>query len=308
MECLSAKLKDELTMEEKVVVNQELCTSCKACIEICPRDCFELNSEKKSIYIPNPRCHDCGHCVSICPEQAISHKSLPDEDYGFINEKFTLPANFGDQMYYFMKSIRSTRKFLNKPIENEILEKLVDVTRYSATGHHSQNVEITLIHKPETITLLKKESEKTIIDFLKKIDNPFYRFIAKLIGKGSTIRKAQGTRPRFQRMLDGFRSGKADYLFHGAPAVFVFHCHKDGYVPEDNCNIAAANIRILAQSYGLGSCYIGYLTYYAKYNSKILEILNIPADNQIYQVLIVGYPKHKFKTFVSRNPAKIQWV
>lgn len=294
-------------MDNKIVVNQELCIGCKACIEICPRDCFELNSEEKSTYMPNPRCHDCGHCVSICPEQAISHKTMPADDFGFIKDNLTLPVNFGDQMYYYLKSIRSTRKFLKKPIKKEILEKLVDVTRYSPTGHHSQNVEISLIHNPETIALLKEESEKTIVSFLKKIDSPFFRFFTKLIGKGSTIRKAQGTRPRFQRMLDGFREGK-DYLFHGAPAVVVFHSHKKGYVPEDNCTLASDYFRILAQSYGLGSCFIGYLTYYAKFNPKILKILNLPDDNQIYQVLIVGYPKHKFRTFVSRKPSKVEWL
>ncbi|MCK5184362.1 MAG: nitroreductase, partial [Candidatus Heimdallarchaeota archaeon] len=60
--------------------------------------------------------------------------------------------------------------------------------------------------------------------------------------------------------------------------------------------------------YGLGTCFVGYLTYYAKYNSKIRDILKIPKDNQIYQVLIVGYPSHEFQTYVSRAEPKINWI
>ncbi|NHJ48401.1 MAG: 4Fe-4S dicluster domain-containing protein [Asgard group archaeon] len=292
-------------MDKKIIINRDLCTGCKTCIEICPRDCFELDVEKKSVFHLK-RCHDCGHCISYCPEAAIQHRDLPIEDYELISKYADNSIKNGEQMYYFLKSIRSTRKFLKKPVEDEILAKLADITRYSPTGHHSQNVELTLVSKPETIQELKDESAKSIISILKKIDNPFFVFAAKLIGKGSLIRKAKGTRHRFVRHLDGFKEGN-DYLFHGAPAIAVFHSNKNGYVPEDNCTLAASYLSVLANSYGLGVCYIGYLTYYSRYNSKIRDILKIPKENKIYQVLIFGYPKYKLKTFVSRKPSKIAW-
>jgi NAD-dependent dihydropyrimidine dehydrogenase PreA subunit/nitroreductase len=292
-------------LEKRIIINRDLCTGCEICVEICPRDCFELDKDDKSVFHLK-RCHDCGHCISYCPEAAIQHRDYPKEDYELISKYSDGSMKNGEQMYYFLKSIRSTRKFLKKPVEDEILAQLADITRYSPTGHHSQNVELTMVSKPETIQELKDLSAETIVSFLKKIDNPFFVFFAKLFGKGHLIRKAKGTRHRFERHLSGFKEGK-DYLFHGAPVIAVFHSRKDGYVPEDNCTLAASYLSVLANSYGLGVCYIGYLTYYAKYNPKIMDKLKIPKENQIYQVMILGYPKHKLNTFVSRKPSKMTW-
>ena len=211
-------------MNNKIIINRDLCTGCRTCYELCPRDCFEIDADKKSIFV-STRCHDCGHCISACPESAINHRDLPLDDYQLIRDYFDSSLKNSEQMYYSLKSIRSTRKFLKKPIEKEVLSKLIDITRYSPTGHHSQNVELTVISNPKIIQNLKDESAKTIVSFLKKIDNPFFAFFAKLIGKGNLIHRARGTRPRFVRMLKGFQEGK-DYLFHGAPTVMVFHSKK----------------------------------------------------------------------------------
>ncbi|MBK5113266.1 MAG: nitroreductase family protein [Candidatus Heimdallarchaeota archaeon] len=293
-------------MVEKIIINRDICSGCESCIEICPRDCFHLDPKNISVFT-STRCRDCYHCIAICPDAAISHRDIPAEDFPLIADSLHPDYKDPDQSYHFLKSIRSTRKFLDKPIEKEILEKLVDVTRYAPTGHHSQNVEMTLVSDSKTIQELKDVCAETIVSFLKKIDNPFFRFFALLVGKGKTIKKAQKTRHRFVRMYNGFQEG-TDYLFHGAPAVFVFHSKKDGTTPEDNCNIAATYLSVLANSYDLGTCFVGYLTYYAKYNPKIRDMLRIPKNNQIYQVLIVGYPAHEFRRFVSRAQPKIYWI
>ncbi|NHJ32705.1 MAG: hypothetical protein FK732_07575, partial [Asgard group archaeon] len=274
--------------------------------DICPRDCFHLDPKNKAVYT-STRCRDCYHCIAVCPEGAISHRDIPVKGFPLISDSLNSDFKDGEQTYHFLKSIRSTRSFLEKPIDLELMESLVDITRYAPTGHHSQNVEITLVSEPKTIQKLKDLSAETIISILKKIDNPFYRFLAYLIGKGKRIRKAQKTRHRFTRMLEGFQEG-TDYLFHDAPAVFVFHARKDSTTPEDNCTIAATYLSVLANSHGLGSCFIGYLTNYAKLNSEIREVLKIPNGNQIYQVLIVGYPKHDFRTYVSRDKPKINLI
>ncbi|MFW9923760.1 MAG: nitroreductase family protein [Candidatus Thorarchaeota archaeon] len=293
-------------MNHSVTIDQNQCSGCKACIEICPRDCFKINGEQK-IYFESNKCHSCGHCISVCPENAISHDSIGNEEYSEISNYLNAEIFDPEQVYYYLKSIRSTRKYSTKHVDRAILEKLIDLTRFAPTGHHSQNVEIIVIEQPEMIQALKDESTIAIKSFLKKINNPLYGFIAKLIGKGGTIKKARQTKSRFTRMLQGFEEGK-DYLFHGAPNIVIFHAPKKGTVPADNCNIVSNYFRIAAHSYKLGTCYIGYLIYYAKYNSRIPQMLKIPKENEIFQVLIVGYPKYKFRKYVARNPAKIEWL
>jgi nitroreductase/NAD-dependent dihydropyrimidine dehydrogenase PreA subunit len=293
-------------MDDRIIINRDECTGCEACIDICPRDCFHLDPKNKSVYT-STRCRDCYHCIAICPEGAISHRDISAKDFPLIADSLNPDFKDPEQTYYFLKSIRSTRYFKDKPIDLEIMDSLIDITRYAPTGHHSENVEITLVSEPKTMQLLKDLSAETIIFILKIIDNPFYRFLLRLIGKGRLVEKARKSRHRFVRMLNGFKEG-SDYLFHGAPAVVVFHADKDGTTPDDNCNIASSYLSILANSYGLGTCYIGYLTNYARFNSKIREVLKIPKNNKIFQVIIVGYPEHEFRTYVSRKNPKITLI
>ncbi len=292
-------------MDYLIEVNNELCIGCEACIDVCPRDCFVLNSEGKSV-MGSHLCHSCGHCISVCPEKALSHRDFDEDEYPLISNVLNSKTVDGEQLYYLLKSIRSTRKYKSKPISKEILQQLVDVSRFSPTGHHIQNVEMVVVDSPEIIQQLKDEVAVAFKDVLKKLDNPFYRFLGILIGKGETIRKAQGSRARLERMLAGFEVG-TDYLFHGAPVIAVFHAKTKSLIPLDNCTIASTYVRIVGEGHGLGSCYIGYLVYSSKYNPRIREILNIPKENTVFRVLILGYPKHKFRTFVARNPAKVQW-
>ena len=288
-----------------VRVDSELCIGCKACLEVCPRDCFTINEKNKSVF-SSSLCHSCGHCISVCTTDAIKHRDFAESEYPLVQDFLKDETVDGDQLFHLLRSIRSTRKYKKKPVPKKILEQLVDIGRLAPTGHHCQNVEMVIVDSPEIIQQLRDETAVAFRGFLKKIDNPFFRFIGKLVGKGDSIRKAQGSRARFERMLAGFKVG-TDYLFHEAPVVLIFHANTKSTVPLENCTIASNYMRIVGTGYGLGSCYIGYLVYASKYNSTIGEILNIPKENSIYQVMILGYPKHPFRRFVARNPAKVLW-
>ena len=292
-------------MDYLIAVDSELCTGCKACIEVCPRDCFELDDNGKS-FMKSTLCHSCGHCISICPANAIRHRDFGEDAYPLVSDLLDKKMMDSKQLGYFLQSIRSTRKYKKKAVSKETLEHLIDIGRLSPTGHHAQNVEMVVIDSPEVIQQLKDETAVAFRGFLKKIDNPFYRFLGILFGQGSKIKKAQGSRARFERMLAGFENG-VDYLFHDAPVVIVFHAKTKSVVPLENCTIASTYMRIVGEGYGLGSCYIGYLVYSSRYNPKIREILNIPKTNSVFQVMIMGYPKYAFKRFVARNTAQVQW-
>ena len=51
-------------------VNQDLCTGCGRCTEICPRQAISLSSGVAQI--DQIRCHNCGLCLDVCPQGAIT--------------------------------------------------------------------------------------------------------------------------------------------------------------------------------------------------------------------------------------------
>ena len=53
-----------------VVINEETCIGCGACIEACPTEALEMVDEKAKV--DAEKCVDCGACIDECPVEAIS--------------------------------------------------------------------------------------------------------------------------------------------------------------------------------------------------------------------------------------------
>ena len=53
-----------------VTIDEEKCTACGACVEVCPVEALKLVDDKAKV---DPDvCIDCGTCVDECPVGAIS--------------------------------------------------------------------------------------------------------------------------------------------------------------------------------------------------------------------------------------------
>ncbi|MCL6572599.1 MAG: 4Fe-4S binding protein [Bacillus sp. (in: Bacteria)] len=57
-----------------ITVDIQTCTLCKACQQLCQRDCFEITNE--GFFISTKTCSSCQLCVDICPEQSITMMEL----------------------------------------------------------------------------------------------------------------------------------------------------------------------------------------------------------------------------------------
>lgn len=59
-----------------VIVNQEKCIGCGACVPACPFDAIVMQESKAYI---NEKCTMCGACVSVCPVEAIFREEIKRE-------------------------------------------------------------------------------------------------------------------------------------------------------------------------------------------------------------------------------------
>ena len=50
-------------------VNEETCTACGACAEVCPVDAIKVEDSAK---VDSEACTECGACVEECPVEAIA--------------------------------------------------------------------------------------------------------------------------------------------------------------------------------------------------------------------------------------------
>ena len=51
-------------------IDRSSCNSCGDCLEVCPSDAIEYNTDGKAV-IDQSKCTSCGDCIKICPQGAI---------------------------------------------------------------------------------------------------------------------------------------------------------------------------------------------------------------------------------------------
>ncbi len=61
------------------VVNEELCSGCRLCNQLCPYSAIEFDEKKRHSYIISALCKGCGVCVAACPSSAIIGRHFTDQ-------------------------------------------------------------------------------------------------------------------------------------------------------------------------------------------------------------------------------------
>jgi heterodisulfide reductase subunit A len=60
-------------------VDEEKCSGCRVCNELCPYSAIEYDDEKKKSSVISALCKACGACVAACPSAAIAARHFTDE-------------------------------------------------------------------------------------------------------------------------------------------------------------------------------------------------------------------------------------
>ncbi len=59
------------SLSQDVTRNEEKCTSCGACITVCPTKAFTVDSKTRMVLFDNEKCIACGACIPACPPRAM---------------------------------------------------------------------------------------------------------------------------------------------------------------------------------------------------------------------------------------------
>ncbi len=60
-------------------VNEELCSGCRFCNDLCPYSAIEFNEEENHSFVISALCKACGVCVAACPSSAIKGRHFTDQ-------------------------------------------------------------------------------------------------------------------------------------------------------------------------------------------------------------------------------------
>jgi len=285
-----------------VEIDEGLCDACGICALRCER-VFTDTAGEITTDANEETCILCGHCVSLCPTDAITHKKLNMDVFSPMEQKSELNTR---EFVSFLKGRRSHRHFLDKQIEKKDLETIIEAGRWAPTGSNVQNVEIIVYQDPAKI----EKISNLIIDYFHWVNEKVQRKLNRLEAEGKQNTEDYQFTKRTMGIGDRMSESKAagrDPILYKAPVLMVFHSISPTSAPKDNAVLVAHTMALTARTLGIESCYIGLVEVAANYFAPLKEELKLPANHEIFNAMILGYPELEFLKTVDRKPIQTRW-
>lgn len=153
-----------------------------------------------------------------------------------------------------VKTRQSVRKYMDKPVEKEKIERCLEATRLAPSASNSQPWSFIVVDDPKLKEAVAKETFSQLISF-----NRFSLQAPVLI------------------VLISERPGLL---------IKVTESIKDKQFSLIDIGIAAEHLCLQATEEGLGTCMLGW------FNEKgVKKLLNIPPSKRVELIITMGYPK-----------------
>lgn len=282
----------------KIIIDQEKCTGCGACVALCSvTHVYALENKKAKVLSPS-RCWECGQCIAVCPVDAITHSSFPLNDCPMIEKS----ENDLEKLLGYFKERRSIRVYQNKHVERKKVASLVNITRWAPSGKNLQAVSWLAVDDPGTISLLSERTVDVLVKGAEDLRNSITP-TTSMQDKKDTLMQAK----TFEHLERRLRKGQKP-VFFGAPVV-LFAVTPRSHFGRDDAVISGYTMQLAAVQMGLATCQIGYFIAGVVMHKELgKDILGIPDDREIQMVLTLGYPKYQMRRSAYRAPLPFHWV
>ena len=270
-----------------IEVNHNTCTKCGICADSCSLGLIDFKPDEFPIpgSLIEQLCIKCGHCVAVCPSGSLTHRNIPVEKCLPIQNELQITSEQCEQL---LKSRRSIRVYKNTPVPRDIILKLIDIARYSPSGHNSQNIEWLVI------------DNKNDLQHIREVGIDWMRWNIK---SHPEILAFFDLRIVLSRMENG-----VDELLRGAPVLIITCVNSGNVMASTSCTIALSYLELAAKSMGLGCCWSGLIHQASTSNfPPMTEALAIPKGYVCCGSMLLGYPKYKYPRIPVRNPPNITW-
>ena len=289
---------------QKININAVKCKKDGACVQVCPQRIFV---QKETNTLPDVLneylCIACGHCVAICPHGAVSHVNFPQEKIIAVHKE-TLPSY--EQVLEMTRSRRSRRAFKNKPVEKDLIEKVIEAARFAPSAENVQSTRYVVVQDKSILTKISALTIAYLTKITKQLKKPLIRSALRLV-TGRELEPAIEGIPVFERIVNEMRQGN-DVILMNAPVLILLYADRAATFASVNANLALQNASFAAESLNLANFYTGFVVATCDCDQRIQSILEIPKTHKIYAGLALGHPMYNYKNWMERRPAHITWI
>ncbi len=268
-----------------IIINEKLCIKCNTCIAVCAPKLIDKQTVNGYPRVPEEKsgyCFKCGHCEAFCPQKALTLDFLPEEKIEITDTDSRIePQNLS----LYIKKRRSIRHFTSETVSKDKIAEVLDVARYAATGGNGQPVKWLVIYEPsdvQHIARLTIEWMRTILGTSHPLA-PYVSFLISAWDKGT------------------------DLICHRAPHLLFAHVPTEPINDPTEAVIALTHFDIAAPSFGLGTCWAGYVIMAMAGYKPLQDFLSLPEGRKVACPMLFGYPRYKITSIPRRNPVDVTW-
>ena len=293
-----------------VHIDQDQCNNCGICGHVCPRhipETTDRNDNKTTVISPERigLCMACGHCAAVCPKHAINVAGMEQKDFGRIQE---LDID-GDQFLSLMKQRRSVRRYKEKQIPREMIDRIIDAVHSAPTGTGKGTTGIIVIDNSKTLAALSELFYDMYEGLEKNLNNPIARFIIKQRQGIKTLKTlVDFVMPGMHWYIRWFREGRSNEILRDCPALMLFHSPVYEPVGKENCVIAAFHAIMMAQIMKIGTCFNDLIPPACNRVPEIRKLIGLSSDREVYASITMGFSKYQFKRTVPRKLAEVRYL
>ncbi len=300
-------------------VDADKCTGCGACHDNCPGGIMIMGDDNVAKMDPDKMfCFSCSNCAVVCPVDAITMRSPYFVEAGFYE---TTPSDIptrlpappldadGNPTEYtaLEKEIlerRSVRNFKKDPVPEPLIRRIIEAGRMAPSAGNCQPWRFLVITDQELMDEIVGAVQPMAAMFSAMYQND--DMLEMLAGQYDADPQPGMFDPRVQGGIKAVSEGELPALLN-APALIVMLGDERAIAgPEMNIGICGSNMNYVANSIGLGSCWVGFIGL-VNMNPELLQKLGVEAPYKVVSSLAVGYPQFEQKGMVAREAKPVTW-
>lgn len=176
-------------------------------------------------------------------------------------------------------SRRSIRAFTEEKVDQELLEEIVKAGAYAPSSLNNQPWHFTVISNKEVLDKLNFDTKEVI----KSLDNEKF--------------KALGNNEKFN-------------VFYNAPVAIIVSGEEADMMSEVDCAAATENMLIAAESLGIGSCWIGFVTllFKGEKGEEYRKEFGIKDGYKPYFAIVLGHKKVEGANAPKRKEGTVTYI
>ena len=243
-------------------------------------------------------CIVCGHCVAACPTGSVAHAEFPPAKVHPVDyAAMPTPA----QVELLMAARRSNRALSQRPVPQEMLDRIVAAADLAPTATNARQLGYTLVTDP---VLLRRMSEYTLGVFGKLADRLSHPLVRPWLSR--LLPDVYRYVPVFRKMRREYAGGN-DRILRGATAVLLIHAPKESRFGAEDANLAYQNASLMAEALGVSQIYMGFVLTAVRQDRKkgLCKMLGL-GGRRICAVMALGMPQFRYPNYIDRTPSPLE--